>query len=75
MKQILAIIAAALCLTAATAQRMLQKGKTELSMERQGMVDVQQKDSSIRVSLMYSRADNFTGEVLYTDLRPRRRRG
>lgn len=68
MKQILAIIAAALCLTAATAQRMLQKGKTELSMERQGMVDVQQKDSSIRVSLMYSRADNFTGEVLYTDL-------
>lgn len=39
------------------------------SMESQGMVDVQQKDPSIQVSLMYSRADNFTGVVLYDTLR------
>ncbi|MBR1889560.1 MAG: M15 family metallopeptidase [Alloprevotella sp.] len=45
-----------------------QKSPTELSMERQGLVDIQKVDSSIRVSLMYGRADNFTGQVLYTDL-------
>lgn len=37
-------------------------------MESQGLVDVTRVDSSIRVSLMYGRADNFTGRVLYTDL-------
>lgn len=45
------------------------KGRTALSMERQGMVDVTSVDGSIQVSLMYSRADNFTGGVLYDDLR------
>lgn len=33
------------------------------------MVDVQTEDSTIQVSLMYARADNFTGTVLYDDLR------
>lgn len=42
---------------------------TALSMERQGMVNVQQLDSTIHVSLMYSRPDNFTGRILYDDLR------
>lgn len=42
---------------------------TALSLERRGYVNIQKADSSIFVSLMYSRADNFTGEVLYTDLR------
>ena len=37
-------------------------------MERSGFVDVRSMDSTIRVSLMYARADNFTGRVLYTDL-------
>ena len=37
-------------------------------MERAGFVDVRSMDSTIRVSLMYARADNFTGRVLYTDL-------
>lgn len=32
------------------------------------MVDVQTEDSTIQVSLMYARADNFTGTVLYDDL-------
>lgn len=46
-----------------------QKSATAQSMEHQGMVDVATLDSTIQVSLMYSRADNFTGHVLYTDLR------
>lgn len=45
------------------------KSRTELSMERQGMVDIQTVDPTVKVSLMYGRADNFTGKVLYTDLR------
>ena len=44
------------------------KTPTELRMEEQGMVDVQRVDSTLRVSLMYGRADNFTGRVLYDDL-------
>ena len=32
-------------------------------------MDIRDVDSTIQVSLMYSRADNFTGKVLYTDLR------
>lgn len=42
---------------------------TALSLERRGYVNIQKADPSIFVSLMYGRADNFTGEVLYTDLR------
>lgn len=38
------------------------------SLERQGMVDVRGLDSTIHVSLMYARADNFTGRVLYDGL-------
>ena len=44
------------------------KTSTELHMEEQGMVDVQSVDSTLRVSLMYARADNFTGRVLYDGL-------
>lgn len=43
--------------------------KTAQSMVRQGMVRVRQLDPTICVSLMYARADNFTGTVLYDDLR------
>ena len=69
MRKTLAITALAAMLAAtACAQTKGGKSKTELSMERQGMVDIHTKDKSIPVSLMYSRADNFTGEVLYTDL-------
>lgn len=44
-------------------------GPTAQAMEKQGFVDVHRIDSSIHVSLMYSRADNFTGQILYTDFR------
>ncbi len=45
-----------------------QKSPTELAIERQGMVDICTIDPSLKVSLMYTRADNFTGRVLYKDL-------
>ena len=69
MKRIITIAAlAALLCAPACAQKSVKKTKTELSMERQGMVDIHTRDKTIPVSLMYARADNFTGQVLYTDL-------
>lgn len=55
------------CLAAAALHA--QKSPTAQAMELAGFVDVRDVDSTIQVSLMYSRADNFTGQVLYTDLR------
>ena len=43
--------------------------KTAASMKQQGYVNIQDEDPSIKVSLMYSRPDNFTGKVLYKDLK------
>lgn len=45
-------------------------GQTALEqrLEKQGMVRVQSIDPTIKVDLMYRRADNFTGKILYTDL-------
>ena len=57
-----------LSLVIATAVGAQPRGATAQQMERQGMVDVQTEDSTIQVSLMYARADNFTGTVLYDDL-------
>ena len=46
-----------------------QKSATAKRMAEQGLVDILSVDNTIQVSLMYSRPDNFTGKVLYTDLR------
>ena len=46
-----------------------QISKTAQSMERQGMTNIHKVDPTIQVSLMYGRADNFCGKVLYKDLR------
>jgi D-alanyl-D-alanine dipeptidase len=43
--------------------------KTARSLEQRGYVNIHQQDPSIFVSLMYARPDNFTGTVLYADLR------
>lgn len=40
----------------------------EQRMAQAGLIDVQTLDTTLHVSLMYTRADNFTGRVLYTDL-------
>ncbi len=37
-------------------------------MESIGLVNIAEADSSIVIDLMYTRADNFTGKVLYEDL-------
>lgn len=57
------LVALPLCLTAQT------KSATEQRIEAQGFVNVKDADPSIKVSLMYTRPDNFTGKVLYTDLK------
>ena len=46
-----------------------QQSPTAKRMAEQGLVDILSVDSTIQVSLMYSRADNFTGKILYTDLK------
>lgn len=46
-----------------------QESKTALSLEAAEYVNIHDLDSTIQVDLMYSRADNFTGKVLYTDLK------
>ena len=42
---------------------------TASKMQKAGYVNIQDLDKTIKVSLMYSRADNFTGAILYDDLR------
>lgn len=42
---------------------------TAKSLARQGYVNIKDVDKSIQVSLMYARADNFCGKVLYGDLK------
>ena len=42
---------------------------TAQAMARQGLVDIHELAPDIPVSLMYARADNFTGRVLYKDLK------
>lgn len=58
-----------LLLMAVGTARAQADSPTAQSMVKQGMVRVRSLDESIRVSLMYARDDNFTGEVLYDDLR------
>ena len=79
-RKIMILLAACLLLTsngqAWEKTRMLQ-GKqqeqklsaTARSLARQGYVNIKDVDKSIRVSLMYARADNFCGKVLYGDLK------
>ena len=43
--------------------------RTAQQMAKQGLVNIQSIDQSIKVSLMYTRPDNFCGTVLYTDLK------
>ena len=63
--KIISILLLLLFVINANAQK---KVDTNTSIEQQGMVDIHSLDKTIRVSLMYSRSNNFTGEVLYTDL-------
>lgn len=44
------------------------QSKTEQYLDSLGLVNVGQMDPTLKVDLMYTRADNFTGRVLYDDL-------
>ncbi len=46
-----------------------QRNATAAYLDSLGYVNVAEQDSSILVSLMYARSDNFTGKLLYNDLR------
>ncbi len=63
------IILSSLLACASVVMAQVNKSATARSMERQGLVNIKSVAPSIQVSLMYSRNDNFCGEVLYADLR------
>lgn len=44
------------------------KSKTERLLDSLGFVNIGQADTTIAVRLMYAKADNFTGKILYKDL-------
>lgn len=45
-----------------------EKSRMAFYMDSLGLINVAELDSSIAVKLMYTQADNFTGEILYDDL-------
>lgn len=47
----------------------IPKSRTALYLDSLGLKEIRSADSSIVVDLMYATADNFTGELLYEDLR------
>lgn len=67
MRYLVSLIVVCSLLSAAPENSRLSP--TARSLERRGYVNVKDADESIFVSLMYARADNFTGAVLYEDLR------
>ena len=44
------------------------KSKTAAYLDSLGFINIAEADSSIGIDLMYTRANNFTGQVLYEDL-------
>lgn len=54
--------------SAAASSRKPVLSQTARALARQGFVNVKDADSSIFVSLMYARPDNFCGVILYKDL-------
>ena len=45
------------------------KSRTARYLDSLGFVNIAEADSSIAIDLMYTRADNFTGTLLYEDLK------
>ncbi|MCD7899747.1 MAG: M15 family metallopeptidase [Bacteroides sp.] len=48
---------------------IIEKSPTAQRFDSLGLVDIQELDSTIVVQLMYAFPDNFTGEILYDDLK------
>lgn len=55
--------------TGNVATTAVPKSPTAMIFDSLGFVDISEKDSTIQVRLMYAQANNFTGKVLYDDLR------
>lgn len=64
-------LACACCMFLGVQQTVAQGTISKLGqrLERLGYVNITRLDKSIVVDLIYTRADNFTGSVLYTDLK------
>lgn len=63
MKQILVFVTLLAMLCPAFSQ-----SRTEHYLDSLGLVNIKKLDPTLKVDLMYTRADNFTGKVLYEDL-------
>lgn len=63
MKQMLLCLGLWMAFTFVGAQ-----SRTEHYLDSLGLVNVGQMDPTLKIDLMYTRADNFTGQVLYDDL-------
>ena len=54
---------------ATVVEELPQKSRTALYLDSLGYQNIAEHDTTIFIDLMYARADNFVGRVLYTDLR------
>lgn len=45
------------------------KSQTAVTLDSLGFVNISELDPTIHIELMYTRSDNFTGEILYDDLK------
>lgn len=65
--RILLILLLTLCATVPVEAQMLSADARRMA--AQGLKNIADEAPEVRISLMYTRADNFTGRVLYTSLR------
>lgn len=65
--RLLLILLLTLCATVPVEAQMLSADARRMA--AQGLKNVADEVPEVRISLMYTRADNFTGRVLYTSLR------
>lgn len=65
--RILLILLLTLCATVPVEAQMLSADARRMA--AQGLKNIADEVPEVRISLMYTRADNFTGRVLYTSLR------
>lgn len=62
------LIITVLCMIIMPCCAYSQKSGAAQRMEAQGLKNIAKELPEVRISLMYTRADNFTGKVLYDDL-------
>ena len=62
------LIITVLCMIIMPCCAYSQKSGVAQRMEAQGLKNIAKELPEVRISLMYTRADNFTGKVLYKDL-------